>query len=68
MVRFGLVALIAACLFEDCLIAFPLTLRFSTWYAGIGLAGAALLAGIALFGFYNSMGARTGRQKEPGAA
>jgi len=27
-----------------------------------------MLAGIALFGFYNSIGARDGRQKEPGAA
>jgi len=68
MVRFGLVALMAGSLFLDCLEAFPLALRLSTWYAGIGLAGAAMLAGISLFGFYNSMGARAKRRKELGAA
>jgi hypothetical protein len=40
------------------LIAFPLTTEGSAWYAGISLAGILLMAALALYGFYTSLGGR----------
>ena len=37
---------------------FPLTTQGSAWYAGISLAGIMLMAAIALYAFYTSVGGR----------
>jgi hypothetical protein len=36
----------------------PLTTQTSSWYAGISLAGILLMAAMALYGFYTSLGGR----------
>ncbi len=36
----------------------PLTTQGSAWYAGIGLAGILLMAAMAFYGFYTSLGGR----------
>ncbi|MGA2689687.1 MAG: hypothetical protein ABSE85_16620, partial [Candidatus Korobacteraceae bacterium] len=37
---------------------FPLTTQGSAWYAGISLTGILLMAAMALYGFYTSLGGR----------
>jgi hypothetical protein len=37
---------------------FPLTTQGSAWYTGISLLGFLVMAAIALFGFYTSLGGR----------
>ena len=58
MIRFGLLALVANVVFYDVLQNFPLTTQGSAWYAGISLAGILLMAAMALYGFYTSLGGR----------
>jgi hypothetical protein len=58
LVRFGLLALIAAGLFGLFLGNFPLTTDASAWYAGIGFAGILLMAAMAFYSFYTSLGGR----------
>jgi serine/threonine-protein kinase len=53
LVQSGFLASVVALLCSD-LLTFPLTLNFSAWYAAHGLAGIAIVAAIALFGFLNS--------------
>ena len=38
--------------------SFPLTTQRSTWYSGLSLAGILLLAAMAFYGFYTSLGGR----------
>jgi hypothetical protein len=56
--RLGLLWLVAAIFFGNLLLGFPLTGQMSSWYAGLGLAGILLLAAIAFYGFYTSLGGR----------
>jgi len=58
LIRFGLLAFAAQGLFNGILGSFPLTTQWSAWYAGISLAGILLMAAIAFYGFYTSLGGR----------
>ncbi len=58
LVRFGVLALIASELFGLFLGNFPLTTDASAWYAGIGFAGILLMAAMAFYAFYTSLGGR----------
>jgi serine/threonine-protein kinase len=57
MVRFGLVAMIAAFLFNE-LMFFPITTDSSAWYAGLGFTALGLTAAIAFYAFFVSLGGR----------
>jgi serine/threonine-protein kinase len=57
LIRFGLLALVATWVFA-LLTNFPLTTQASAWYAGISLAGILLMAAIAFYAFYTSLGGR----------
>jgi hypothetical protein len=54
--RFGLVSLIVCLVFFHLWVFFPVTFRFSAWYAPIFLFDLALLMSMALYGFYTSLG------------
>jgi len=54
--RFGLLALASYLLFTAIFAGFPITLNLSAWYSGIGLAGLALLLGMAVYAFHTSLG------------
>lgn len=56
MMRYGLVMLASAMLLSYGLQNFPVTLDFSVWYAGTGLAPLVLLLALAVFAFYTSLG------------
>jgi hypothetical protein len=56
--RLGLLWLVAAIVFNSILTTFPLTTQASAWYAGISLAGILLMAAMAFYAFYTSLGAR----------
>jgi len=56
--RLGLLWLVVALVFVDFLSNFPLTTQGSVWYAGISLAGILLMAAMAFYGFYTSLGGR----------
>ncbi len=58
LIRFGLLALIASTFFGAFLGNFPLTTDGSAWYAGIGFAGILLMASMAFYSFYTSLGGR----------
>ena len=58
LIRFGLLALVAGYILRVLLTTFPLTSQGSAWYAGISLAGILLMAAIAFYGFYTSLGGR----------
>jgi serine/threonine-protein kinase len=58
LIRFGLLALIAAEALSNFLLGVPRTLDFSQWYAGMGIAPVVLVALIALYGFRISLGGR----------
>jgi hypothetical protein len=58
LVRLGLLALVASAVFQFCLLNLPLTIEESAWYAGISLTGILLMAAMALYGFYTSLGGR----------
>ncbi len=59
LIRLGLLALLAAFVCQLCLIEnFPLTTQGSVWYAGISLAGILLMAALAFYAFYISLGGR----------
>ncbi len=58
LIRFGLLAFVAQGIFVGLLGSFPLTTQGSAWYAGISLAGILLMAAMALYGFYTSLGGR----------
>jgi hypothetical protein len=57
--RLGLLALVTTFVFQFCFLTnFPLTTQGSAWYAGLSLAGILLLAAIAFYAFYTSLGGR----------
>lgn len=58
MIRFGLLALVANFVVFNIVQNFPLTTQWSAWYAGISLAGILLIAAMAIYGFYTSLGGR----------
>jgi hypothetical protein len=58
LIRFGLLVLVAAEVFNNILGSFPLTTQMSSWYASLSLAGILLLAAMALYAFYTSLGGR----------
>jgi hypothetical protein len=57
LIRLGLLALVTTWVFVECL-NFPLTTQGSAWYAGISLTGILLMAAMAFYGFYTSLGGR----------
>ncbi|MDP9268645.1 MAG: protein kinase [Acidobacteriota bacterium] len=59
LIRFGVLALVAANVFDVFLGSFPLTTQMSSWYADISLAGMLLMAAIAFYAFYISLGGRS---------
>jgi serine/threonine-protein kinase len=58
MIRFGLLALVANFMVFNILQGFPLTTEGSAWYAGISLTGILLMAAMAFYAFYTSLGGR----------
>jgi len=58
LIRFGLLAFVASQFFNNLLSNFPLTTQISSWYAGLSLAGILLMAAMAFYGFYTSLGGR----------
>jgi serine/threonine-protein kinase len=58
LIRFGLLAFVVQGFFENLLESYPLTTQGSAWYAGISLTAILLMAAIALYGFYTSLGGR----------
>jgi serine/threonine-protein kinase len=56
LMRFGLLALAAAFVFQHLLLGFPVTTQPSTWYWETGLAGVFLLLALAGYAFYTSLG------------
>jgi hypothetical protein len=58
LIRFGLLAFVASQFFNNLLSNFPLTTQISSWYAGLSLAGILLMAAMAFYGFYTSLGDR----------
>jgi hypothetical protein len=53
-----LLALVVNFLVFNILQNFPLTTQTSSWYSGISLTGILLMAAMALYGFYTSLGGR----------
>jgi serine/threonine-protein kinase len=58
LLRYGLVAIIAATFFIDTIDTIGLGGDWKTWYAPAGLATVALLLGIAIYAFWRSLGTR----------
>ena len=58
LTRFGLLTMLSNWVIFNLLMMFPLTLQVSAWYADISLAGILLMAAMALYGFYTSLGGR----------
>jgi hypothetical protein len=58
MIRFGLLAFVASSFLNNLLSNFPLTTQMSSWYAGLSLVGILLMAAMAFYGFYTSLGGR----------
>jgi hypothetical protein len=58
--RFGLLATMAAQLFFFLSIAYPMTTDFSAWYAHSTIFALLIALGLAIYGFYTSLGGRTG--------
>ncbi len=58
LLRFGLLALIAADFVSQLLLAFPRSLDFSAWYAPMGLVPLVVAALIAVYGFRISLAGR----------
>jgi len=56
--RLGLLWFVVFIVFASLLPSFPLTTQSSAWYAGISLAGILLMAAMAFYGFYTSLGGR----------
>jgi len=57
--RFGFLPYVVWALVTECLLV-PITHDFSAYYAPYGLFGLLLIAGVAVFGFYTSLGGRKG--------
>ena len=66
LLRYGLVTIIAACFFLDTFDSIGLGGDWKTWYAPAGLASVALLAGIAVYAFWRSLGSGEGFEEAAG--
>jgi hypothetical protein len=58
LIRFGLLAWVVQGFCNNLLVKYPLTTHGSAWYAGIGLTAILLMAAMAFYGFYTSLGGR----------
>jgi hypothetical protein len=58
LIRFGLLAWVVQGFFVNLLMGFPLTTQGSAWYAGTSLTAILLMAALAFYGFYTSLGGR----------
>jgi hypothetical protein len=58
LLRYGLVTIVAAAFFIDSFDSIGLGGDWKAWYAPAGLATVALLAGIAVYAFWRSLGSR----------
>ena len=58
LMRFGLLATTAAFFFLYALSSFPITLDFSTWYAGATLTGMLTAVAVAGYGFHTALAGR----------
>ncbi|MCH7884324.1 MAG: protein kinase [Planctomycetes bacterium] len=58
LMRFGLLALVAAFMFSFLLGAFPITVDFSTWYAGGSLLAMLAVVAVAGYGFHTALAGR----------
>lgn len=58
LLRFGLLAVVASYFFDNIMGSFPLTTQGSAWYAGLSLFGIFLMAAMAFYAFYTSLGGR----------
>jgi hypothetical protein len=58
LIRFGLLAWAVQGFFDNLLEQYPLTTQGSAWYSGISLAAILLIAALAFYGFYTSLGGR----------
>ncbi len=58
LIRFGLLAMIAAQFLGAVIGGYPLTTELSAWYISISFAGLLLIGAIAFYGFYFSLGGR----------
>jgi serine/threonine-protein kinase len=56
--RLGLLCVVASFVSYAILDNFPLTTQGSAWYAGLSVAGILLMAAMAFYGFYTSLGGR----------
>jgi serine/threonine-protein kinase len=56
LMRLGLLWFLSVFVFGSLLGDFPLTTQGSAWYAGISLTGILLMAAMAFYGFYTSLG------------
>jgi hypothetical protein len=67
LLRFGLVATVAAMFFDGGFDKLALGADWKTWYAPAGLATLTLLAGIAILAFWRSLGTQElfGKGEEP---
>jgi hypothetical protein len=55
LIRFGLLTLIAGLLVNAVLLSFPVTTDLSAWYAGAGVTAMAVVAALAVVGFWLTM-------------
>ena len=58
LLRYGLVTIVVACFFINTFDSIGVGADWKTWYAPAGLATVALLAGIAVYGYWRSLGTR----------
>ena len=56
--RFGMLALVVGLVVQNVLTVFPTTSHFSRWYASAGLTGIVVILGLAIYGFYTSLGGK----------
>jgi hypothetical protein len=59
VIRFGLLAFAVQGFFDNLLEQYPLTTHGSAWYSGISLAAILLMAALAFYGFYTSLGGQS---------
>jgi serine/threonine-protein kinase len=58
LLRYGILALAALSFTANVILAFPMTLDFSRWYAGSSLAALLVILGLAAYGAYTSLAGR----------
>jgi hypothetical protein len=58
LIRFGLLATMVASFYQSILLSYPITIDFSSWYAGLSLLGLLLVVSLAVYGFYLALAGR----------